>query len=193
VTIATVKACRKKAKRAAQQTAEPKNVEQMGNNTNFSCYGCGHPGVIRRNCPKCNNKPVSAAPNLQFCLLDVKPLGRLAVKIQIHGVPGTAYIDSGARTSLTSTQLYHILTERGHKFLPTTVQLVQADGSSTRTNVKTATLPVKLQGKEIETTTLLGIDFLRKVGLVINYAHSRSHFSGQHQQTYGFVAKDQTQ
>jgi hypothetical protein len=113
------------------------------------------------------------------------------------------YIDSGARTSLASAQLYHILTERGHKFLPTTVQLVQADGSSTLTNVKTATLPVKLQGKEIETTfitipdahettTLLGIDFLRKAGLVINYAHSRWHFSGQRHQTYGFVAKDQT-
>jgi predicted aspartyl protease len=131
-------------------------------------------------------------------------LGRPAVKIQIHGVPGTANIDSGARTSLASAQLYHILTERGHKFLPTTVQLVQADGSSTLTNVKTATLPVKLQGKEIETTfitipdahettTLLGIDFLRKAGLVINYAHSRWHFSGQRHQTYGFVAKDQTQ
>jgi hypothetical protein len=200
----TMKECRKKAKRAAQQTAEPNNVPQAANNTNFSCYGCGHPGVIRRNCPKCNNKPVSATPDVQFCLLDVKPLGRPAVKIQIHGVPGTAYIDSGARTSLASAQLYHILTERGHKFLPTTVQLVQAGGSSTLTNVKTATLPVKLQGKEIETTfitipdahettTLLGIDFLRKAGLVINYAHSRWYFSGQRHQTYGFVAKDQTQ
>jgi hypothetical protein len=202
----TVKDCRKQAKRAAQQTAEPNNVAQAANNTNFSCYGCGHPGVIRRNCPKCNNKPVSAAPDVQFCLLDVKLLGRPAVKIQIHGVPGTAYIDSGARTSLASAsaQLYHILTERGHKFLPTTVQLVQADGSSTLTNVKIATLSVKLQGKEIETTfitipdahettTLLGIDFLRKAGLVINYAHSRWHFSGQRHQTYGFVAKDQTQ
>jgi hypothetical protein len=137
-----MKDCRKKAKRAAQQTAKPNNVAQAANNTNFSCYGCGHPGVIRRNCPKCNNKPVSAAPDVQFCLLDVKPLGRPAVKIQIHGVPGTAYIDSGARTSLASAQLYHILTERGHKFLPTTVQLVQADESSTLTNVKTATLPV---------------------------------------------------
>jgi hypothetical protein len=96
----TMKDCRKKAKRAAQQTAEPNNVAQAANNTNFSCYGCGHPGVIRRNCPKCNNKPVFAAPDVQFCLLNVKPLGRPAVKIQIHGVPGTAYIDSGARTSL---------------------------------------------------------------------------------------------
>jgi hypothetical protein len=118
-------------------------VEQSGNNTNFTCYGYGHPGVIRRNCPKCNNKPVSAAPDVQFCLLDIKPLGRPAIKIQIHGVPGTAYIDSGARTSLPSAQLYHIFAERGHKFLPTTVQLVQADGSSTLTNVKTETLPVK--------------------------------------------------
>jgi hypothetical protein len=50
----TVKDCRKKAKRAAQQTAEPNNVGQAGNNTNFSCYGCGHPGVIQRNGPKCN-------------------------------------------------------------------------------------------------------------------------------------------
>jgi hypothetical protein len=47
----TVKDCRKKAKRVAQQTAERNNVAQAANNTNFSCYGCGHPGVIRRNCP----------------------------------------------------------------------------------------------------------------------------------------------
>jgi hypothetical protein len=61
-------------------------------------------------------------------------------------------IDIGARTSLASAQLYCILTETGHKFLPITVQLVQADGSSTLTNVKTATLSVKQQGKEMETT-----------------------------------------
>jgi hypothetical protein len=100
--------------------------------------------------------------------------------------------------------LYLIFVTRGHKFLPTTVQLVQADGSSNLTNVKTATLLVKLQGKEIETTFITipdahettntsGNRLFTEGRLVINYAHSRWHFSGQRHQTYGFVAKDQTQ
>jgi hypothetical protein len=63
------------------------------------------------------------------------------------------FFDCGTEElSLASAQLYCILTETGHKFLPITVQLVQADGSSTLTNVKTATLSVKQQGKELETT-----------------------------------------
>jgi hypothetical protein len=197
-----VSECRKKAKAenkrpddtsAATTTQRPNGSSQ---NT-VKCYGCGKEGVIRRNCPTCS--PTTAP--VSFCYLDVNGAERPAVKILIGGVPGTAYLDSGAKASLASPELYKVLKNQGHRFKEVPINLIQADGSSRPVVVQSTRASVLLNGREIPTNfmnipgspeakTLLGVDFLKEAGLVIDYKNHRWHFSGKRHETYGFVHKD---
>ncbi|XP_044271649.1 activity-regulated cytoskeleton associated protein 2-like [Tribolium madens] len=54
----SIAVCRKKEK---QEKLKPGNSAQTANTV--QCYGCGKPGVIRRNCENCNQKP---APDTGF-------------------------------------------------------------------------------------------------------------------------------
>lgn len=194
----TIVECRKKAK-AHNAAADPKpgpNPPSLSNP--IQCYGCGKPGVIRRNCPQCS----PATTPLSFCCVDTRPIERPAVEITIHGMRGTAFLDSGAKATLASPDLYRILAENGHTFAQRTIDLIQADGKSRITTVQTTTTTVFLKDRQIETTflvlpdtpnakTLLGIDFLHAAGLVIDYKHGQWHFHGDRHRCYKFISKDQ--
>lgn len=190
--------CRKHTKptnKADTKAEEDKVPTTEAPRTPIECYGCGKKGVIRRNCPTCKATPVG------FCYLTTPGIERPAVDIEIMGHPGTAYLDSGAKTSLASHQLYELLKKNGHPFQRAPINLTQADGKETPLWVYTTTVKVKLRGREIptkfiilpnapHTKTLLGIDFLRNAGLSIDYKTDRWFYSGSRHETYGFVAKD---
>ncbi|KAJ3645714.1 hypothetical protein Zmor_023353 [Zophobas morio] len=201
-----VTVCRKKHQQGLRREAPrvPAHLEIPNNRTStksISCYGCGQPGVIRRKCSNCCKKPTIATASFDFCFLDTQASIRPAVPITIQGAQGTAYLDSGAKTSLASAQLTTLLKQRGYPFSEKTVLLTQADGKTENRQVLVTTIPVTLMGRTIDTTfvslpdardsrTLLGIDFHKSAGLVIDYEAQRWHFKGSRHETYGFVSKD---
>lgn len=74
------------------------------NSNTITCYECGNPGVFRRNCPQCNKRTTEASTlNVQFCALDINAVDRPAVQIQINGMTGIVFLDSGPNTSLASS------------------------------------------------------------------------------------------
>jgi hypothetical protein len=64
---------------------EPVKVE-------FRCYGCGNPGVTKRNCPLCSpHQDTTAAQTLAFHALSIEPIERPAIDITISGILGRAF------------------------------------------------------------------------------------------------------
>ncbi|KAH0816669.1 hypothetical protein GEV33_006122 [Tenebrio molitor] len=177
---------RKKAKaenKRANDTSAPTTTQHPNDASQNSvkCYGCWKEDVIRKNYVNGAEWP--------------------AVKIVIGGVPGTAYLDSGAKASLASPEPYKVLKNQGYRFKKVPINLIQADGSSRPAVVQSTRASVLVNGKKIPTNfmaipgspeakTLLGVDFLNEAGLVIDYKNHRWHFSGKRHETYGFVHKD---
>jgi hypothetical protein len=106
-----VSECGKKVCAANKKTTYNSAKPSTNTPSSISCFGCGQPGVLRRNCTRCPKstsapKPSqAAAPPLEFCILDLQLPERPAVEISVGTVNGSAFLDSGARTSLASAQL----------------------------------------------------------------------------------------
>jgi hypothetical protein len=49
---------------------------------------------------------------------------RPAVKMVIGGVPGTAYLDSGAKASFASPELYKVLKNQEYRFKKVPINLI---------------------------------------------------------------------
>jgi hypothetical protein len=107
--------------------------------------------------------------------LNVEILERPAVDIEICGSPGTAFLDSAARTSLASPRLQDIFVKIKLSFQERTPRVVLATGNSEVQTVRTVTVPIKLKGRTFQTpfvcaqggpdvVTLLGADFARIAG-----------------------------
>ncbi|KAJ3658059.1 hypothetical protein Zmor_009825 [Zophobas morio] len=189
-------ACRKRQRHLSAKAPSQNNP--------VTCYGCGKPGVFRRNCPECNKENTNASTlNVQFCALDARKFERPAVQMNIDGMSGTAFLDSGARTSLASSQLYGLLKKKGHNFEDATVRLTQADVNSKISRIKTCTLPITLKGRTTATQfiaipealnskTLLRADFLQKSRMVVDYGSQRWHYAGNRHECYGFISKEES-
>ncbi|XP_017483888.1 PREDICTED: uncharacterized protein LOC108372667 [Rhagoletis zephyria] len=80
--------------------------------------GCNAPGVTRANCPKCSNKPSTGHGAVNFNSLTI-PIGRnIAIaNVQLFGLPGQVYFDSGARTSVASANLKRIMDFKGNQLI----------------------------------------------------------------------------
>lgn len=190
----TIAVCQKKASRESKAT-EPRNESST-----LKCYGCGTPGVFRRNCSKCNKTPTAAETPL--CFIDVQECGRPALEISINGIQSTAYLDTGARTSLASPELFEKMVKANISFRPKQVMLTQADGNSTATVALCATAPVTLKGRTFDTNfihipgaprakSLLGADFARTTGITIDFKRNLWYLDNRHE-AYRFVAKDKS-
>lgn len=197
-----VSVCRKKAA-SLRSTGNKENtpLASIPRSDTIKCYGCQRPGFIRRNCPSCNPTP-DRQPALSFSFVSLSKQTRPAVHIQVDGITGSAFLDTGARTSLAGTSLYHLLRQRGYKFNTRTMDVTLADGKPRKQLVQIVTVPVTLQGRIVPTTfcafpdahfaqTLLGIDFIFAARLVLNFSSNQWHFDNDASTQHPFVPKDE--
>ncbi|CAK9832693.1 Retrovirus-related Pol polyprotein from transposon 297 [Anthophora retusa] len=191
--------CRKKDK--VEQEAKEKGLKETSQN-GIQCYGCGKQGVIRRNCPTCALSS-QAAPTISqsFNAVNVEAAERPAVDITVAGVLGTAFLDSGAKTSLASPRLYKLLRERNFSFIKKIAKVTLADGRAQQKLIYTTVVPVTLKGRTFttpfiytdggsEAVTLVRIDFARLAGLVVNYRNDTYYFHGARHEVYHFIRKE---
>lgn len=172
--------CRKKSSLNAARTTTQivaKNDEKQ----QIVCYGCGKAGVFRSNCVDCNKKPKSTNINeIEFYSMNTK-LGRNVpqVRIQINGFVGVANIDTAARMSVASKQLYRRLMAMNWRFSNTIVNIRLADGSCRPQQSKLTSVNIEIGGRKFkikmialpeadENRTLLGIDFLEDARIILN-------------------------
>lgn len=170
----------------------PQNVPPA-NQATFSCYGCGTPGVYRSNCKLCNNKPPPPPPesksNLGFCAINIheETRPRPMVFLNINSIKGRAYIDTCAKISVASYELYTLLKGQGQVFNEEMVSVTFADGVSRQQKVLTFDAKVELCGRTAKTAfvvlpdsrdnrTLLGIGFMQQTGMILNIAQFTWHF-----------------
>lgn len=168
-----------------------------------SCYGCGKPGYIRSNCPKCNTEKTSTSA-LDFCVLDtineysIAPRSRPVLNIEVFGFHGTGIVDTAAKQSVARHTLYKILEKSGQCFKERTLTVRLADGCSKTRLVLITRVNVILQNRIIPTTfvvftdtvdnnILLGIDFVEDAKVTINVFERVCTFSGEQSQKYELV------
>lgn len=167
------------------------------------CRNLGHgaPGVFRRDCPNCKQLPQHGIPTLGFKALSLGPVEPPALEIEIAGVRGFFYLDSGARTSLASQELYRHMQDLGFPFETQHAKVILDDGIARNQVVQTTQVPVTLKGRTFVTpfvyitvgpdsVTLLGVDFAQLAGLVVNYRCPSYYSHGQRHEVNGFVQKD---
>lgn len=101
------------------------------------------------------------------------------IEVSIKGEKGYAHIDTAARTSIASRQLYNTLIRHGTNFIQRPADITLADGTTKTTNLLTTTIDIVIGGRILpitlavipeasENRTLLGIDFLETSGIVLN-------------------------
>ncbi|GFW11110.1 retrovirus-related Pol polyprotein from transposon 297 [Trichonephila clavipes] len=137
--------------------ANPSYMPARNTNTGFhppiSCYGCGNPGFIKSKCPKCSQKKESASVNaihMFTCL--TSPVALL--DIEVYEATGTVCVDTGASQSLGGELMFKFLRNRGQKFSEFHLAMCLADGNR----------------------TLLGVDFLRTSGIVMDMRNNFWYF-----------------
>lgn len=199
-----VAVCRKRAAQAARPITEaPPNQPRSRENTVVKCYGCQKPGVIRRNCPSCNPPGEARNTNIatDFCALQMQDRTRPALRITVHGTPGTALLDTGARSSIASPELLAVIARHGYPIVRKSTFITLADGRTQQKQVQIATIPVVLNDRTIPTTfvnlaespnakTLLGIDFIEDAGLLLDFGTMEWCFSNAPRRRHNFVNKE---
>ncbi|CAH2236855.1 jg13465 [Pararge aegeria aegeria] len=156
----------------------------------FSCYGCGTPGVVRSNCETCTKpKPKVPDEEIGFNSVNVQTdsRSRPVIYIEIEGITGTAYIDTCAKSSVASFELYCRLKNKGYHFEKANVWITLADGHRRKQDVLTVKALVTLDGRTIPTTfivlpnsrenkTLLGVGFIQDARMLLNMAQFTYQF-----------------
>ncbi|GFY41385.1 transposon Ty3-G Gag-Pol polyprotein [Trichonephila inaurata madagascariensis] len=134
----------------------------------------------------------------------LSPSNRNAVlRISINGVSGTAFADSGASYSIAEETIYTILLQQGAAFEKTAISISFADRIVTQKEVLRTFQTVLLEGRKFKNpfiilpddknnSTLLGVDFLEKAGIVLNFRKSCWAFCDDSRKSYNFVTPYQS-
>ncbi|XP_049882138.1 uncharacterized protein LOC126378061 [Pectinophora gossypiella] len=147
----------------------------------INCYGCGAPGVFRSNCPTCKSKDSPPKP-VSFYKIETTLEDHIkipTIEINVKGEPGYAYIDTAARTSIASLQLYEVLKKNETYFYERRADISLADGSIKNQKLLSTTVQITLGNRTLpisftimpeanDNRTLLGIDFLEAAGIQLN-------------------------
>lgn len=143
----TIETCFKKQEMLSKQT-EVKSAP-VETKPRFACYECNAPGVVRSNCPNCSKKISNSSPmGVSFNSLGLR-IGRniSVVNIQMFGVPGQAYFDSGAKTSVASTNLKKIMDFKGCQYESIMCNVSLADSTCCNRKCLTTTCKVVIGGR----------------------------------------------
>ncbi|GFU39948.1 transposon Tf2-6 polyprotein [Nephila pilipes] len=93
----------------------------------ISCYGCGNPGLIKANCPKCSLKKYSDSVNAVQMFTCVKSSVTL-LEIEVFEATGTVCADTGASQSVGRELMFKFLKNCGQKFTKLYLSMCLADG-----------------------------------------------------------------
>ncbi|XP_011859164.1 PREDICTED: uncharacterized protein LOC105556681 [Vollenhovia emeryi] len=130
----------------------------------ITCFGCGNPGYLRRDCPKCNknkgDKDEKSETKPEFCLIDASEIraryrNRPILKVEILGAKGTGLIDTAAKLSVAGHSLYKILIKKGQVFEESNLRIGLADGTRSEKRVLTTKVNVRLQDRVVNTTFIV--------------------------------------
>ncbi|GBM90510.1 hypothetical protein AVEN_215771-1 [Araneus ventricosus] len=151
------------------------------------CYGCGYPGFIKSKCPKCSPKKDGAHVNaIQVFTCFTLPVALL--DIEMYEATGTVCADTGASQSVGGELMFNFLQKRGQKFIEIDLAVCLADGQQFTSTVLKTTVPITVHGRTFRTNliflphakgnrTLLGVDFLRQSGIVMDMHNNFWYFS----------------
>lgn len=158
-----------------------------------TCFGCGAPGVFRKDCPNCNSVKKARASPVEFSSLELgansqKSRSRPIMHVDILGHHGTGLLDTAAERSIAGYKLYQLLLKENCNFHRSAISATLADGSCRPREILTTTVDVKLEGRTIPTTfmifpeardnsTLFGMDFIEDGCIVPNVAQRTWSFA----------------
>ncbi|KAG8175162.1 hypothetical protein JTE90_007979 [Oedothorax gibbosus] len=146
------------------------------------CFGCNEPGVIRAKCPRCSPQGTNETArfgNIQLHSCTDESPQVAVLRARVNGIFGTVCADTGASHSIAGEQLYKLMQEGGADFKSKTLKMSLADGQKMAREVRTTCVTVELGGRKFPVTlialpdasnnrTLLGADFLKQSGVVLN-------------------------
>ncbi|GFT23269.1 transposon Ty3-G Gag-Pol polyprotein, partial [Nephila pilipes] len=171
------------------------------------CYGCGTSGFIREKCPNCTAEPKTIVPIRIFgskFLCFVTTASVSTVYLRINGIFGKACAYTGSSHSIAGETLYTLLKDERAKFRNGTMCISLADGQRSTEDVLITTITLEIEGRKFDqelialpnakrNRTLLGIDFLKKSGIMLDLRNQQWFFADipQKQFAFGEHANDQ--
>lgn len=185
-------------KRLAEQ--KDTTVSQTDKKPVITCYGCGAPGVYRSNCSTCKNKETPPTAVAFYTVQkSIKIQAKIpTIKVTIKGEEGYAYLDTAARCSIASMQLYKTLLRKGTQFHQQATDIKLADGTVKTSNLLTTTTDICIGGRLLPITlsvipegidnhTLLGIEFLEQAGIILNTPQRCWNFIDEPNKAHNFI------
>lgn len=195
----TVESCFKRKNEEAKDAHAVMLSQAQSLKPKFACYGCNAPGVTRANCTNCTKKPIANPGTVNFNTINV-PIGRdiPITNIQIFGIPGQAYFDSGARTSVASANLKKVMESHRCVFESVNCEVTLADGHTATKKCLSTICEIVIGGRKFDiqfivlpnaenNRTLIGADFLEKVGIVMNMGQRYWYFEDEPSKQFDFV------
>ncbi|GFU39877.1 transposon Ty3-G Gag-Pol polyprotein, partial [Nephila pilipes] len=164
------------------------------------CYGCGTSGFIRAKCPNCTAEPKTESSRFEFleassCFVTTASVS--TVYLRINGIFGKACADTGSSHSIAGESLYTLLKDEGAKFRNGTMCISLADGQRSTEDVLITTVTIEIEGRKFDqelialpnskrNRTLLGIDFLKKSGIMLDLRKQQWFFADMPQKQFAF-------
>ena len=171
-----------------------------------TCYGCGAPGVIKAKCKDCN--PARNQTSMTFGTIQLHSLDDTdtpaTIAVTVNGIHGTACADSGASHTIAGELLYHTLLQEGVEFAKEVRTVTLADGRKEEREVHSTFVTLQMEGRTFKVAllafpdardnrTLLGANFLKKAGIVLNLRGNNWHFTSNPRRHFHFVEPFQLQ
>ncbi|UYV75885.1 PURA [Cordylochernes scorpioides] len=182
-------------------TEKPRGETRKKDRSSIYCYGCGAQGFIKARCPTCNlteTVPKFNMNSMSFysSLVESQPVSLIEVFICHHQAAVCA--DTGATHSVAGEKLYRLLKDNGVKFVPNITGIKLGDGEEKIVDILTATVDIHVKGKKVPTSlmvltnargnrTLLGTDFLKAAGIVLDIPMGKWYFSESPRIKFDFI------
>lgn len=177
-------------------------------NDGIACYGCGNPGYIRSNCPKCSpkkNEDDHSVMSTEFLCNTINhesPSTRPLVPISIHHHNGYAYLDTGAKSSVAGSALAQLLLKENIPYIiKNDLEMTLADGIRRKVTAHIFDIEIIFHGRSIpiemlavpehqNSRTLLGVDFIHKANVILDIPNKTYFFGENPHECYNFTAEE---
>ncbi|GFT66297.1 retrovirus-related Pol polyprotein from transposon 17.6 [Nephila pilipes] len=175
-------------------------TKQQEDRPPVKCYGCGTSGFTRAKCPNCTAEPKTESSRFEFleassCFVTTASVS--TVYLRINGIFGKACADTGSSHSIAGETLYTLLKDEGAMFRNGTMCISLADGQRSTEDVLITTVTLEIEGRKFDqelialpnakrNRTLLGIDFLKKSGIMLDLRNQLWFFADMPQKQFAF-------